>query len=805
MKFVRNISFRNKLLFSFLAVILLLSAIIALFARWILISSLTSELEKRGIGIAYSVADLGRSAILTENRPELTSLVFDTRFGERKALVEYVFILNKNNVVLAHSFTRPFPDVLIGANPLVGDQSRRIQLLHVEGRSIYDVAVPVTEGIYRIGTIHVGLKKEHIDNLIDKLRTTFVGFISINVVIFFFISRLTSEFVTRPIRRLTLLADEVSRGNLDVRIHAEDRIECWKIKDCDNANCLVHGNPELTCWYFAEFSPDDPAGKDVPLAPPACQQCHIYNLYSGDEIDQLSRSFNNMIHRLKMSETEKNLQAQAVRESERKYRLLINNIPNIVFRGYLDGAIDYFDDKIEAMTGFSKEEFLSREKTWFDMVHEEDLPAAQRKLIQALKTNHSYIREYRIKTKDKGLIWIQEGGQIIFGEDGKAEYITGAFLNITERMVAEKALEESEREYRSLFNSGPNPIFVLDAEDFTILDANPSAEETYECPRSELLNRSFLDFGPLDNAELKSILADIPDGPHSRVIGNQVLHLTHLHKPFYARVTACPTRYRERRAIIIAVMDITEMLEKDVQLIQASKMKTLGELSAGIAHELNQPLNAIKMGNEFLHVISEREGPVRSDQILQVAKEVSEQVDRASDIINLLREFGRKPDIKTEPVDLNEPVRTVLRIIGRQLALDSIGVILDLADDLPLIMAQKNRLEQVFLNLITNARDAIMQKRESGRDEDKAKITIRTFKDAGRVAVTVADTGTGIPENQMEKIFEPFFTTREVGKGMGLGLSIVYGIVKEYGGLIEVKSQPGQGAAIKQSFPAVES
>jgi PAS domain S-box-containing protein len=143
---------------------------------------------------------------------------------------------------------------------------------------------------------------------------------------------------------------------------------------------------------------------------------------------------------------------KALKESERNYRLLVRNLPNCVYKGYLDGAIDFFDNKIEQITGYSKEEFLSRKINLFNLVHEDDLAHTKEQFKQALRTDSSYIREYRVKSKTGDTIWIQDGGQIIYGENGEVEFITGAFLDITERKLAEKALHESEEKYRSLFN-----------------------------------------------------------------------------------------------------------------------------------------------------------------------------------------------------------------------------------------------------------------------------------------------------------------------------------------------------------------
>lgn len=506
--------------------------------------------------------------------------------------------------------------------------------------------------------------------------------------------------------------------------------------------------------------------------------------------------------------SEKKRSEKALMESERSYRLLVRNLPNVVYKGYLNGDIDFFDDKIEMLTGYSRSEFSLRKVNWFDIVHEEDLASAKETFIHALKTDQMYLREYRFKTKNGNFIWVQEGGQIIYGEDGEVEFVTGAFLDITERKLAERASQESEKNYRSLFNSGPNPIFVLDYDRFEILDANPSAEETYGCSKKELEGRPFSDLGPSIDEKFREKMnigmAESKERLHACVISQKERHFKKGNQPFYVRVTACPTRYQQKPAIIVAVTDITELLEKDAQLAQAGKMTTLGQMSAGIAHELNQPLNAIKMGSEYMQMVTEKNDHSLYPKLVDVAREVSSQVDRASEIIRLLREFGRKPDFIKERVNINNIITAVLGIIGQPLKLNNIEIVLNLDDSSPPVLAQSNRMEQVFFNLLTNAGDAIRQKREATGKNQTEQINIATFHKHDQLVVTVSDTGIGISENIKEKIFEPFFTTKEVGKGMGLGLSIIYGIIKEFDGDIDIQSTPGKGTTFKTIFPIAE-
>jgi histidine kinase len=265
-------------------------------------------------------------------------------------------------------------------------------------------------------------------------------------------------------------------------------------------------------------------------------------------------------------------------------------------------------------------------------------------------------------------------------------------------------------------------------------------------------------------------------------------------------IHACSTKYRDKDAFILSITDVTEMLEKDAQLIQACKMASLGEMSAGIAHELNQPLNVIKIGTEYLKMLIKEGKAIDLLILLQVAQDASEQVDRASEIINRLRDFGRMSDFSRQEVDVNKHIRNVIAVIGEQLRLQSIEVRLDLDEDLGFILGRSNRLEQVIFNLVTNARDAINQDTDQVASGTR-RITIRSFREDGRVSVTVSDTGTGIRQEDKAKIFEPFFTTKEGGKGMGLGLSIVYGIVRDHGGAINVHSEEGVGTTFKLSFP----
>jgi C4-dicarboxylate-specific signal transduction histidine kinase len=275
--------------------------------------------------------------------------------------------------------------------------------------------------------------------------------------------------------------------------------------------------------------------------------------------------------------------------------------------------------------------------------------------------------------------------------------------------------------------------------------------------------------------------------------------------PFYANVYACKRRRYQKYGIIATSVDITESLATETQLLQASKMSTLGEMATGVAHELNQPLSAIQIGADFFRNMVEQGREIPPAELALVSRQMAEQVARAVRIINHLREFGRKAEVKREKVDVNEPLKGVFTLLSQQLKLRGIKVVLDLKEDLPPIMGDSNRLEQVFIDLVINARDAMEEKtRQIPRTGHDNTLTVRSFQENGQVVVAITDTGLGIPDDIRDKIFEPFFTTKKVGEGTGLGLSIGYGIIKDYNGTIEVESEVGKGTTFKIIFPACE-
>ncbi len=372
-------------------------------------------------------------------------------------------------------------------------------------------------------------------------------------------------------------------------------------------------------------------------------------------------------------------------------------------------------------------------------------------------------------------------------------------IDISRRKQLEERLAESETKYYAIFNNIPNPIFVLDIQNLKILDCNKSVIHVYGYQPNEIIGKSFLDLFLEEERELYAFKLLT-----SSVI-NQARHAHRNGGTLFVNIRFSSYTYSGEKVLLVTTSDITKRLKAEQQLFQASKMATLGEMATGVAHELNQPLSVIKTASSFFMKKVDRKEPIKEEILYTLAKEIDSHVDRATRIITHMRQFGRKTEMILEKVQINDILKKAYEIFSQQLKARGIQVTWDIQPDIPLILADPGRLEQVFINLILNARDAIEQKLESACAEKCLSIiTLKTIANPKTVTVSISDTGTGIPLSDLDKIFEPFYTTKNVGKGTGLGLSISYGIIQECNGSIHAVNNDDGGATFILTFPVPE-
>jgi len=381
-------------------------------------------------------------------------------------------------------------------------------------------------------------------------------------------------------------------------------------------------------------------------------------------------------------------------------------------------------------------------------------------------------------------------------DDGNIIAAMEMSIDISRSKQLEEKLAESEKQYYAVFNNIPNPVFVLDMNTLVILDCNQSVYSVYGYAKKEIISKSFLELFSEDEREYYAFKLQT-----SSVL-NRVKQINKTGKTLFVNIRISPSEYRGKKVLLLTTGDDTKRLEAEQQIIQASKMATLGEMATGVAHELNQPLSVIKTASSFFMKKINRKEPIKEEILYTLSQEIDSHVDRATRIINHMRLFGRKSEMTLEKVQVNDILRRAFEIFSQQLKVRGIVVAWDLHEDIPPILADPGRLEQVFINLLLNARDAIEEKCDSLQfTKDMGQITLKTTADDKHVTITVSDTGIGIPPDKLDKIFEPFFTTKKVGKGTGLGLSISYSFIKECQGDIRAVKNEDGGSTFVLSFP----
>ncbi len=360
------------------------------------------------------------------------------------------------------------------------------------------------------------------------------------------------------------------------------------------------------------------------------------------------------------------------------------------------------------------------------------------------------------------------------------------------RSLREKA-EELQRltEYnQNILESMDSGILVLDL-DGRVARWNRAMEGLYGRKREEVLSRTLDEIFPA--SFLEALRGSLVMGDHEEIAHIYKLHLQSPDgRSAIVNVSIAPFEVDsgERHGTVLILEDVTARIRLEDQLQHAEKMASIGLLAAGVAHEVNTPLTGI---SSYTQMLKEQVKP--EDLRFPLLEKIEKQTFRAAKIINNLLNFARSGAAEFELLDANKLVLEVLSLLEHQLEKARIRVVKELGADLPPVRGNENRLQQVFFNLILNARDAMPR---------GGWLTLRARADGDTVVIEVSDTGHGIKKEDVKRIYDPFFTTKGIGRGTGLGLSVSYGIVQEHGGAIFVDSAPGKGTTFQVALPTAE-
>ena len=482
--------------------------------------------------------------------------------------------------------------------------------------------------------------------------------------------------------------------------------------------------------------------------------------------------------------TERKQAEEALRDSEEHFRALIENSSDIIQIVDSEGVIRYVSPSVQQVLGYKPEELIGRPSV--DVVHPDDLPIVAKGFEKAIQEpGVPVIVECRCKHKD-GTWHIIEGIGMNHLDDPYLNGFVSNMHDITERKQAEEGIKRAAEEWRTTFDSITDFVSIHD-KDFKIVRVNKAFADILKMKPKELIGKTCYKIVHGTNEP-------VPSCPHMKTLETKKAAIEEFFEPhlgIYLEVATSPI-FNEKGEVVVSVhvaRDITERKKMEEQLIVTDRLASIGELSSGIAHELNNPLTGV-IG--FSDLLLGKDVP---DDIKEDLEVINKEAKRTAEVVKNLLTFARKREPEKQPVDVNNIMKTVLKLRAYEQRVNNIQVNTQFAPDLPEITADGFQLQQVFLNIIINAEHFMTEARGRGT------ITITTERVGNIIRASLADDGPGIAKEKMGHIFDPFFTTKEVGKGTGLGLSICHGIITEHGGRVYAESKLGKGATFVVELP----
>ncbi len=506
--------------------------------------------------------------------------------------------------------------------------------------------------------------------------------------------------------------------------------------------------------------------------------------------------------------TERKRMEAALRESEQLYRTLVDTSPDAIIMSDLAGNILFANMQAARLLGYgSVEEYILGMKNVFMPIAPDDRARAIENAQRTLETGAVSGIEYTILRRNGEAFPAELSASLVYDADHRPRGFIAVVRDISERKRAEESLREMMGELRAIYDSQHDGIYVVDSETRRFMRVNSSLCEHFGYSAAEFCSLIVEDVHPPDALpRVREEFAMLRDG--LKDIAPAIPCLRKDGSVFFADIAARRFVFHGRPALTGSFRDITERIRAEdekrrleEQLRQAQKMESIGRLAGGVAHDFNNLLTVI-MGNVSLALMDLN----ASNPLHKTLDVVMRAVESAASLTRQLLAFSRKQIIEPRSINMNELVRDIRDILGR-VAGDAARLELRLAPESGFVQADRGQMEQMIINLVSNARDAMPEGgtiRIETADVDLDAEYCRRHPEAtpGRhVVLSVTDTGIGMSPEILANIFEPFFTTKPHGKGTGLGLSTVYGAVKQNGGSIEVDSAKGRGTTFRIFLP----
>jgi len=502
--------------------------------------------------------------------------------------------------------------------------------------------------------------------------------------------------------------------------------------------------------------------------------------------------------------TERKRIEQALSESNARLQAILDYAPTKMHIKDTDGGYILINRQSEKLFGVTDEE--ARGKTSKEIFSDRVASSLMGHDQRVLETGQAIEAEEEWRIEDKIHTYLTVKFPI-YDPTGEISGTGAVGTDITELKQAELALAASERLHRTVISTAAEGYWQIDRSE-RATEVNDAMCRILGYDRQEIIGRTTFEFlGEEDREILSSQLAIAPTTEQRRY---EIVLKAKSGEAVPARIAATSLfdDDGEYAGAFAFITDLTEERRAQAQLFQAAKLATLGDMATGIAHELNQPLNVIRMAADST-VERVEDGPVDAEYLVVKLKRISAQTERAAEIIDRMHVFGSATDGESKLLDPRTVVENAIGLIGGQLRDHDIAVDVEMPAHCQKVPGHDGLLQQTLLNVLTNSHDAIEERaraldgKEGASPQERISVRVEDDLSLRMVRIIVDDTGGGIPEGVIGRIFEPFFTTKEVGKGTGLGLSSSYGVVSELGGTMEASNIDG-GTRIAIALPAAE-
>jgi len=493
-----------------------------------------------------------------------------------------------------------------------------------------------------------------------------------------------------------------------------------------------------------------------------------------------------------------NLRVADLKQSEKKYRRLTENSPAVVFQFRMTSegsySFPYVSQTLRSVLGIDPAQAIKDASTLIERIHPDDRAGAREGLVNQPERPQPYHASFRLFKLDEQPLWVEAWATPERQPDGSLLW-DGFFVDISERRLAEEALGRSEAKLRAFFDAMQDVIMVIDTAG-RFIEVAPTATTLLYRPAEQFLGKLMAEVFPAELAEssLSCIRRALAEG--TRLTFDYELNIAGRSTWFTASISPFTPA-----SVLWVARDMTEREQLRAQLNQAQKLESIGRLAGGVAHDFNNMLSVI-IGHSELIIEQLKPGdPLRAE-----LDEIRKAAQRSTDLTRQLLTFARKQNVSPRLLDLNATVAGMLKMLRRLIG-ENIELNWQPSSNLAPVWMDPSQIDQILANLCVNARDAIGTKgaitiATAAASFDEASCATHSGSSPGAyVLLSVNDTGCGMDSQVLTSIFEPFFTTKEAGKGTGLGLATVYGIVKQNQGFIGVESAPGRGTTFTIYLP----